>query len=124
VTPTGESSSHRTVRGEVVVPEGVPPEDAAELVVAVEDVSRADAPSEVVGEQRQQRVRLEGGKTIPFEVEVPADRVDPRGSYSVRVHVDVSGSGKVEVGDLVSTRSNPVLTHGYGEEATVIVQRV
>jgi uncharacterized lipoprotein YbaY len=114
----------RIVRGEVVVPPFVRPAEAAELVVQVEDVSRADAPSIVVGEQRRPAVRLEGGAVLPFVVEVPASLVDARHSYSVRAHIDMSGSGEVEVGDLVSTRSYPVLTRGYGDEAVVDVQLV
>lgn len=114
----------RIVRGEVVVPPVVMPAEAAELVVQVEDVSRADAPSIVVGEQRLHAVRLEGGAVLPFAVEVPAGLVDVRHSYSVRAHIDISGSGEVEIGDLVSTQSYPVLTRGYGDTAVVAVQVV
>jgi putative lipoprotein len=113
----------RTVRGEVLVPLDAPTE-LAELVVQVEDVSRADAPTVVVGEQRQQGVTLEGGAVLLFEIEIPADLVDPSHTYSVRVHGDASGSGQVEVGDLVSTQSHPVLTHGFRDEAAVPVTLV
>jgi uncharacterized lipoprotein YbaY len=113
------SGATRTVRGEVVVPPDAPPTEGAELVVQVEDVSRADAPSRVVAEHRVRGVQMRGGVVMPFEVEVPADEIDPAAHYSVRVHVDASGSGDVEKGDLVSTQSHPVLTHGYGDEARV-----
>src|SRR4051794_31297871 len=119
-----ESGDMRVVRGDIVVPEGDVPDEAAELIVQVEDVSRADAPSVVVGEQRLRGVRLPPGGALQFEVEVPADRVDPRSSYSVRAHVDVSGSGEVEEGDLLSTQSYPVLTRGHGDAAQVRVQRI
>jgi putative lipoprotein len=119
-----EQRQTRVVRGDVVVPEAGAPEEAAELVVQVEDVSRADAPSVVVGEQRLRGVRLPPGGALQFEVEVPADRVDPHSMYSVRAHVDVSGSGEVEKGDLLSTRSYPVLTRGHGDEAQVEVQQI
>ncbi|MCI0636571.1 MAG: YbaY family lipoprotein [Actinobacteria bacterium] len=112
------------VRGEVVLPQVTLPAEAAELVVQVEDVSRADAPSIVVGEQRLLGVQLYGGAVLPFEIEVPAGLVDERHSYSVRAHVDISGSGEVDVGDLVSTQSYPVLTRGYGDEAVVEVRLV
>jgi uncharacterized lipoprotein YbaY len=112
------------VHGRIVLPEDTVPAEAAAVVVQVEDVSRADAPSVVIAEHRQLDVPLEAGGVLPFAVDVPADRVDPRASYSVRVHVDMSGSDSVEVGDLVSTQSYPVLTRGYGDEASVDVQRV
>jgi putative lipoprotein len=113
-----------SVRGEILIPGADVPPEAAEVVVQVEDVSRADAPSVVVGEKRLGRVRLEASQAVPFEVEVPADRVDPSASYSLRVHVDTSGSGQVEPGDLLTTQSHPVLTRGYGNQASVEVQRI
>ena len=113
-----------TVRGEVVLPANAPTAPAADLLVQVEDVSRADAPSTVLGEQRQQGVPIEAGGVIPFEVEVPADDVDARRTYSIRAHVDVSSSGRVEPDDLISTQSYPVLTRGHGREATVAVKRI
>jgi putative lipoprotein len=118
----------RLVRGEIVLPAGELPDQAAEVVVQVEDVSRADAPSRVVGEQRLRRVELLPGGRLAFEIEVPADELDERMSYSVRAHVDVSGSGEVEPGDLVTTQSYPVLSGAGGEstaeEAVVSVNRV
>jgi hypothetical protein len=42
----------------------------------------------------------------------------------VRVHVDVSGSGEVEKGDLISTQSHPVLTRGHADQAAVPVRKV
>jgi len=44
--------------------------------------------------------------------------------YSVSVHIDVSGSGEIERGDLISTQIYPVLTRGHGDEARVQVKRV
>ena len=114
----------RTVRGKVVIPRGKTPSDAAELIIQIEDVSRADAPSKVVGEQRIPNPKLEAGESFSFEIEVPAEAIDDKGLYSVRAHVDVSGSGEVEKGDMLSTQSYPVLTHGYPEEARVEVKRI
>ena len=114
----------RVVRGEVSIPADAEPVDKANVVVQVEDVSRADAPSIVVGEQRQQAVQLDSGGVIPFWVEIPAELIDPVASYSIRVHIDRSGSGTVDVGDLVTTQSYPVLTHGYSDDANVSVRQV
>jgi len=113
----------RTVRGEIALPEGEPGERAACVLIQVEDVSRLDAPSVVVGEQRIDDVALDGGN-VPFEVEVPAGLIDDRAMYSLRVHVDVSGSGEVEHGDLITTQSYPVLTRDNPDAATVKVQRI
>jgi hypothetical protein len=47
-----------------------------------------------------------------------------RRSYSVRVHIDVAGSGEVDKGDLITTQSYPVLTSGGGGEIRIEVRRV
>jgi putative lipoprotein len=113
-----------TVRGHIILPtDGAPPQ-AADVIIQVEDISRADAPSMIIGEQHQTNVSLHAGAVLPFCIEVPAEQVDKRRSYSVRVHVDVAGSGQVKVGDLVSTQTYPVLTHGYGDEVQIGVRRV
>ena len=114
----------RTVHGEIILPSADIPTQIADLVVQVENVSRADAPSVVIAEQRQSSISLPSGAALPFAVEVPAELVDERDSYSVRVHIDVSASGEVDVGDLVSTRSYPVLTRRHGNEARIHVERV
>jgi putative lipoprotein len=113
-----------TVRGQVTLPAIELSAPTADLIVQVEDVSRADAPSIVVGEQRIPRVPLQAGMVLPFTVEIPAERIVPSHSYTVRVHVDMSGSGKVETGDLITMQSYPVLTQGYGNEANVTVKPV
>lgn len=113
----------RTVHGEVVLQRGAPGERAAQIIIQVEDVSRMDAPSVVVGEQRLEDVPLDGS-AVPFEIEVPAGLIDERGMYSVRVHVDVSGSGQVERGDMITTQSYPVLTGSSPDEAHVAVRRI
>lgn len=113
----------RHVRGRIVLPGGELPPEAALIVVAVEDVSRADAPSTVVAEQHLEHVSLAGGE-VAFDVDVPSGLIEERAYYSVRVHVDVTGTGIVERGDLVSTQSHPVLTGGRPDEASVPVKVV
>jgi uncharacterized lipoprotein YbaY len=114
----------RTVQGEIVLPAaGVSP-GPADVIVFVEDVSRADAPSVVIGEQRQNGVLLRPGLRFPFAVQIPNELIDERNLYSVRAHVDKSGSGEVKTGDFVSTQTYPVLTRGYGTSVTINVRRV
>jgi putative lipoprotein len=120
----GETAKTRTIRGGIILPNTGLSAGTSDLIVQVEDVSRADAPSVVIGEQRQSGVSLSGGTVLPFTIEIPAELIDDRHSYSVRAHIDLSGSGEVKVGDLVSTQSYPVLTRGYGNEAEIKVTRV
>ena len=106
------------------MPAGTLPSGRVHLIVQVEDVSRADAPALVVGEQRQTGLALPEGGTLSFAVAVPVGLIDERHSYSVRAHIDVTGSGEVNKGDLVSTQSHPVLSRGYGTTARIPVKRV
>lgn len=113
-----------TVRGQVVLPDVELAGQTADFIIQVEDVSRADAPSTVVGEQRIPRLALKSGMSLPFTIEIPAERIIPNHNYSVRVHVDMSGSGKIEPADLITMQSYPVLTQGYGNEVKVSVRQV
>jgi putative lipoprotein len=117
-------SEMHLVRGQILLPAADLPPKAAAVIVEVEDISRADAPSLVIGQERQTDVPLRPGTAIPFSIEIPEGLVDERHSYSVRVRVDVSGSGDAKVGDLVSTQTYPVLTRGHPNDVRVSVKRV
>jgi putative lipoprotein len=96
----------------------------ARIVIELEDISRADAPSQVVARQQFVPDVLPSGELIPFTLEVPAGALDPRHIYSVRVHVDVNGSGTLDFGDYITMQSYPVLTRGYGDEVRVVARQV
>jgi hypothetical protein len=57
----------------------------------------------------------------PAVAEVEVGEVDPKADLIVRVHVTDAGrpTRDVEAGDLVSTQSHPVLTHGHGDSVVV-----
>ena len=118
------SGASRAVRGRIALPPEIPAERARMVRVQVEDVSRLDAPSIVVAEQRLEDVDLESSAELPYRLDVPADAVEAGKRYSVRVHVDVNGTGDVTKGDYVSTASYPVLAGGDDDELTIIVRRV
>ncbi|MCX5327905.1 MULTISPECIES: YbaY family lipoprotein [unclassified Streptomyces] len=107
-----------TVTGFVSLPSDTPAETAASLLVEVRDVSLADAPSTVVGAQVQTDVPLSPGGRVPFRVNVP--ELDSSATYGLRVHVDRSGSGTLESGDLINTQAIQVRTESIeGLEAPV-----
>jgi putative lipoprotein len=114
----------RVVRGTIELPEADLPDQAATLVIRLENVSRADAASTVVAEQRLNPVVLSGRSTLAFELEIPAGQIDERDRYSVSVHIDVSGSGELERGDLITKQSYPVLTGGHGEDVDIAVAAI
>ncbi len=94
-----------------VLPEG------ARARVTVEDSTNADASSVVVAEATL-RDLVPGRETL---AELEVEEVDQRSDLTVRVHV-TAGERRVrgiEAGDLVSTQSHPVLTHGHGDSVVV-----
>jgi putative lipoprotein len=119
--PTDGPAVHR-LHGRVLLPEEDLPVQAAAMTVRVEDVSRADAPSVVVAQSTLTGVRLREG-AVAFDVDVPSDRIDPRARYTLSVHVDVTGSGSVQQGDLLTTRIYP-LRPDRDTDLDVAVQRV
>jgi len=94
------------------------------ILVEVEDISRADAAAQVVARHEFTPGPISGGARIPVLIEVLPDALDQRHSYSVRVHVDVNGSGEINRGDFITMQSYPVLTHGYGAHVHVSVRQV
>ncbi len=112
------------VHGEIVLPAKMMPGIPAFVRVEVEDISRADMPSEVVAQRSISTGIVHGGDVIPFEIEVPASVIDPQRLYSVRAHVAMSGSGEIEIGDFISMQSFPVLTRGHGNQVRVEVRLV
>jgi putative lipoprotein len=116
-----ESVPSREVRGQVRFRDAVAA--PATVHVRLEDVSRADAASTLVAELTLPlATSLPAGAELPFAIIAP--HIDERARYAVRVHVDVSGTGEVEVGDLLSTTAYPVLTHEHPGDLTVEAHRI
>jgi hypothetical protein len=97
----------------------VPPvlPDNARALVTVEETTRSDEPSVVLGETLIDV--LDPGRPMVAQVEVRD--VDPDADLTVRVQVSDANRRAmgVEVGDLVSTQSHPVLTRGHGDVVVV-----
>jgi uncharacterized lipoprotein YbaY len=110
--------------GQIVFPPGDRPRQAARVVARVEDVSQADAPATTIAEHVQEAVALPLGQSesLPFTIRVPPSSMDPQSRYTVRVHVDVTGTASVTRGDFVSTVSYPVSSDQ--DEIEVAVRRV
>ncbi|GLY04566.1 hypothetical protein Acsp01_49450 [Actinoplanes sp. NBRC 101535] len=93
------------MRGRILFPAGARPARVARVTARVEEVSRADAPAVVIAETVREGLALDDEAEIEFEIRLPQG---VGGRQTVRVHVDVSGSGGVTVGDYVSTASHPI----------------
>jgi uncharacterized lipoprotein YbaY len=113
-----------TVTGTIEFPDDVPTGPPATVYARIEDVSRADTPAVVLASVTLPAVPAPppAGEDVTFSI--PVASYDPRMSYTVRVHVDRDGDGRVSEGDLVSTSHHAVLTRGGGKEVTVPVSVV
>jgi putative lipoprotein len=103
------------VRGTVTFRERIALPPGAVVTVAIEDVSRADAPALVLAKTA---IEVKGQVPVPFSLTVDSAEVDARARYSIRTKL------RSEVGTWMSDTHNPVLTRGDGETVEVMVRRV
>jgi len=115
--PAPSAASSLRVSGTVVYRERIALDPAAEVVVQLLDVSRMDAPSVTLAEQRIKA----NGKQVPFayELQVEAGRIDPRMRYAVSARI-LRGEQLLFINDT----QYPVLTQGSGTTANLVLVRV
>jgi putative lipoprotein len=111
-SPTGAAvvTGHVTYRERIALPPG------ATVTVRLQDVSRADAPAEVLAEQV---IVPTTQVPIPFALEYDPARIDARHRYSVGARIEVAGKLW-----FVSDTHNGVLTEGGPSQVDVVVRRV
>jgi len=112
------------VSGEIVFGEGNEAFSGATAYVRLEDVSRADAPSDVVAEQVIRQVKYQPGQTGRLAFDLRGSTHHEHARYIVSAHVDVDGDGQVSRGDYVTMQSYPVLTQGYPRLVSVQLRKV
>ena len=100
------SSDGSAVTGTVTYRQKIALPSDAVVTIRIEDVSRADAPAEVVGEQV---IETRGAQVpIPFDVSYDASKIEDNHTYSLRVRIE-DGSGKLL---FINDSSVPVITAG------------
>ena len=112
----------RRIFGQLVLPSNAPSVCVGSALVELRDVSRADAPSKVLANQRQAGISIHPGARIPFEFMAPEGAAGC--ALDLRAHIDVTGDGVVAAGDLLSTTSNPVSATDDHGPAQVLVQLI
>jgi putative lipoprotein len=87
---------------------------AAVLEVSLEDVSKADAPADVIASRR-----LENPGQVPIRFELPYDasRILSTHRYQVRARITHKGTLR-----FTSTQAYPVLTGGHGLTVNILLQ--
>lgn len=109
----------RTITGAITLPANTPATKAGQVIIEVRDISLADAPSVVVAEQRLNEVALKPNGQIKFKLPVP--EVEANRSLSLRAHVSLDGSDRVDAGDLLTTANYPVPNAGTSAQLKVPV---
>ena len=104
------SSGEATVSGNIVSQESVTLPDGATIQVQIQDVSVADAPAKVIGEQT-----IDGSSQslpIPYEVSYDPSDIDDRFSYSMSVRIEDADGNLIYISDT----NTPVITNGNPTE--------
>jgi putative lipoprotein len=102
----GKSSNKATVSGTATYLQRIALPPDAVMTTRIEDVSKADAPAEVISEQV---IQTQGKQVpIPFEVSYEANQIQENHSYSLRVRIE-DGAGKLL---FINDTNVPVITRG------------
>ena len=92
----------------------------ATIYITIFDVTMADAPSKMILQRVIRNIDYNSNLQFRIYGQIP----NKKARYSVRVHVDVDGDGKVSTGDFISMESYPILTYDYPNYVSVKVKLV
>lgn len=114
---SGQTSGQASVTGTVSYRQRIALTPDAVIEVKLVDVSRADAPSITIAEQR---IRVDGRQVpIAFALRYQASRIDSRYRYAVQARILEGGSAR-----FITTQAYPVITSGNPVNINVIVSPV
>jgi putative lipoprotein len=110
-------SQYSRVTGTVTYRERIALPPSAVVKVQLVDVSRADAPAVVLGEQL---IRAEG-RQVPFVFEIAYDpkRIEARFTYAVQARIEVDGQLR-----FINDQRYAVLTRGAGDRVKLLLRAV
>ncbi len=106
------------ITGSVTYRERIALPPSAVVKVHLVDVSRADAPATVIGEQ----VIKAAGRQVPFAFEMAYDpkRIEERFTYALQARIE-DEDGRLR---FISERHYPVLTRGAGQHIDLVLRAV
>ena len=106
---SGQVKGTATYRERIALPPN------AVFEATLQDVSKADAPAEVIG---QARIERPGNPPIRFEIAYDPSRINPSHRYSVRARILVDGKPF-----FITDQHYPVVTGGHGNEVALLLRR-
>jgi putative lipoprotein len=113
--PAGGGASMSTVTGTVTYRERVALPPTAVIKVQLVDVSRADAPAIVIGEQITQAA----GKQVPFAFVIAFDPARIEANYSYAVQARIEDDGQLR---FISDRHYAVITRGAPTRVDIVLR--
>ena len=115
--PAGGGTSVARVTGTVTYRERIALPPTAVIKVQLVDVSRADAPAIVLGEQ----VTHAAGKQVPFAFEIQFDPATIEANHSYAVQARIEQDGKLR---FISDRHYAVITRGAPNRVDIVLRSV
>lgn len=117
IVSSGGGTASAAVTGSLTYRERISLAPTAVIKVKLVDVSRADAPARVLGEQQMEAA----GRQVPFTFSIPYDPagIDARMSYAVQARIE-DGSRLLFVTD----RHYAVLTRGAPQHVDLVLKSV
>lgn len=112
------------IEGEISINNGNAIKNAT-TYVRIEDASRADAPSKIISEKILKNVKFSSildKYVLPFHISIPL--VEENKTYTISVHVDTNGNGKMDKGDYINMESYPVPLQGSEKRIVVKVSLI
>jgi len=115
---TPSPTQSKTVTGSVTYRERIALPPSSVVKVRLVDVSRADAPATLIGEQ----LIKTAGRQVPFPFEIAYDpkRIEERFTYVVQARIEDEGGRLL----FISDRHFPVLTRGAGQHVDLVLRTV
>ena len=111
------------ISGQLTFDGAAPPFDNATVWVVLEDVTYADALAPEIS-----RLKIpgyaHGPGGPPLDFTLAAGPLDPNRRYQIRAHVDLSSSGALKAGDLITMQSYPVATQGHPNQVNLRLRRI
>lgn len=116
------AAEQNSIQGMVIFDGAVESFSNATIYLKVEDVSLQDVSSIVVAEDTISSVSQNADDIQSVQYLINFPQLEERMSYSLSVHVDVDGNGRLSNGDYYSTWHNPVPTEPGAHELDVHVE--
>lgn len=105
-----------TISGTVAYRERIALPPGSEVYVQLLDISRGDAPSTVIAEQK---IAIDGQVPIHFRLDYDAAALAPKNTYAVSARI--TNDGKLL---FISDTAAPVITRGNPLEADLVLKKV